>query len=598
MEQLAKRADFGRAERRRASSCRRRHRGGGRCPRRRRHQQPPRLHEPSRPGARARGEARHDRSASRFLPSLKAFRRTVRERRCRSTTPRAARATSRGSSAACGSVRRRSGWCAASRRSARARSTTSSTSPTSCSGRCGQPLHAFDLATVPGGEIRVRRARAGEKLTTLDGKERELDPEVLVIADRARAIATRRHHGRSRHRGDEAHHRRAARERALRPPPHPDRGEAASACTPTPRTASSAAPTPRSATRPSRRCAALIAEVAGGDGRGTRRRRRRDDVPSRSRWRLSGPELERFAGTTVAGRRRSNASSPDSASRRASAGERLWEGTVPSWRAVDFEPAARDRLPAARGLRARTSTKRCCGRHGLDTIPATLPALGGVDAGENAEHDRRDRLRDRLAGCGYAEAIHYAFHERRADSAFPRWCGDGEPLALANPLSERYAVMRRSLVPNLVGGGGVQRQPRGARRPALRDRASLPGRRGERDRGGRHGHRQAATADPGTAAPRATCLGPQGGHRQPCSPTSGSRRRSRPAELPGVVAGHRRRLLDAERRGRRLVRPAARRSTAPSRSSPPSFVLDRLPLAASDRIRSSRRRASPGSPPI
>ena len=57
-----------------------------------------------------------------------------------------------------------------------------------CLWESGQPLHAYDLATVPGGELHVRRARAGEKLVTLDGKERELDPEVLVIADRARAI--------------------------------------------------------------------------------------------------------------------------------------------------------------------------------------------------------------------------------------------------------------------------------------------------------------------------------------------------------------------------------------------------------------------------
>lgn len=48
----------------------------------------------------------------------------------------------------------------------------------------GQPVHAFDLDRLRGGQIRVRRARAGEKLTTLDGKERSLDPLVLVIADR------------------------------------------------------------------------------------------------------------------------------------------------------------------------------------------------------------------------------------------------------------------------------------------------------------------------------------------------------------------------------------------------------------------------------
>ena len=46
----------------------------------------------------------------------------------------------------------------------------------------GQPLHAFDLATL-GGEIVVRRAREGERLTTLDGVERSLFPEDLLITD-------------------------------------------------------------------------------------------------------------------------------------------------------------------------------------------------------------------------------------------------------------------------------------------------------------------------------------------------------------------------------------------------------------------------------
>jgi phenylalanyl-tRNA synthetase beta chain len=53
----------------------------------------------------------------------------------------------------------------------------------------GQPLHAFDLDKLAGPAIAVRRARAGEKLVTLDGRERELDTEVLVIADRDRAVA-------------------------------------------------------------------------------------------------------------------------------------------------------------------------------------------------------------------------------------------------------------------------------------------------------------------------------------------------------------------------------------------------------------------------
>jgi len=47
-----------------------------------------------------------------------------------------------------------------------------------------QPLHAYDLDKVPGGELIVRTARGGEKMTTLDDVERELDPEVVLVCDR------------------------------------------------------------------------------------------------------------------------------------------------------------------------------------------------------------------------------------------------------------------------------------------------------------------------------------------------------------------------------------------------------------------------------
>jgi phenylalanyl-tRNA synthetase beta chain len=53
----------------------------------------------------------------------------------------------------------------------------------------GQPLHAFDLARLNGQKIIVRRARAGEKLQTLDGVDRILDNEMLVIADAERPVA-------------------------------------------------------------------------------------------------------------------------------------------------------------------------------------------------------------------------------------------------------------------------------------------------------------------------------------------------------------------------------------------------------------------------
>ena len=329
-----------------------------------------------------------------------------------------------------------------------------------CLWESGQPLHAYDLATVPGGELVARRARSGEKLVTLDGKERELAPEVLVIADRARVVGLAGIMGGldtevTSQTTDvllEAAHfdRRRIRIGAKRLGMHTDashrfeRGADFEACA-----------------EASRRCAALIAEIAGGtiEGPGV-------DVvavrPAAVAWQMSGPELERFGGTAVADAEIERILGGLGFSPRR-VGERLWEGSVPGWREVDFEPR-QDRLPARVAWR-QDLFEEVWRQAGLDAIPATLPALGGVDSGVNPEHDRRDRLRDRLVGFGYAEAIHYAFGARRGDSEYPRLVGAGDPIALANPLSELYAVMRRSLVPNLAAAAefNANRGARGVR---------------------------------------------------------------------------------------------------------------------------------------
>ena len=53
----------------------------------------------------------------------------------------------------------------------------------------GQPMHAFDINSIEGKHITVRRAKNGEKITTLDEQERELDENNLVIADDKKAVA-------------------------------------------------------------------------------------------------------------------------------------------------------------------------------------------------------------------------------------------------------------------------------------------------------------------------------------------------------------------------------------------------------------------------
>jgi phenylalanyl-tRNA synthetase beta chain len=320
----------------------------------------------------------------------------------------------------------------------------------------GQPLHAFDLATLPGGEIRVRRARASERLTTLDGVERTLDPEILVIADRERAIgvagvmgglATEVTEGTTDVLLESAHFdRRRVRIGARRLGLHTDashrfeRGANLAICD-----------------EASRRCCALIVELAGG-----RVEPGAVDAIARplrvTRWRLERAALARFLGLDVEGEEIERllgglGFAPERT------GDGVWEGSVPSWREVDFEPRRGRPEPCAHPQDVYEEVLR---HVGFESIPATLPALGGTDPAEPEGHARARRARRTLVAAGYAEAIHYAFQERAWDAAFPALVRAGEPLALANPLSERSAVLRRSLVPNLASAAELNAR-RGAR---------------------------------------------------------------------------------------------------------------------------------------
>lgn len=52
----------------------------------------------------------------------------------------------------------------------------------------GQPMHAYDLSTLTGNKIVVRRAEKGEKFVTLDGQERSMDDSILMICDAEKAV--------------------------------------------------------------------------------------------------------------------------------------------------------------------------------------------------------------------------------------------------------------------------------------------------------------------------------------------------------------------------------------------------------------------------
>lgn len=312
----------------------------------------------------------------------------------------------------------------------------------------GQPLHAFDLAKLGQEEgkaaIVVRRARPGEKLTTLDGVERELDEEALVIADPQGPVALAgvmggldsEVTGETRDLLIESAHfdRRSVRITARKLGLHTDakhrfeRGTDPELC------AEAAA-----------RAAALIAEVAGGTVLAGVVDVRAGQQDWRRRGRLDHAKLEAFAGTSI----------PRQDVERWMAGlgfdleeegDGRWRVTVPSWRYFDFEP----RPEPPHEVYPQDLYEEPVRILGFDAIPSALPAITGSDGPRTPAQVRRDRVRRHLAACGYAEAIHFAFQDPAADAAFPSLRPESVPVPLVNPLSERYAVMRRSLVPNLV----------------------------------------------------------------------------------------------------------------------------------------------------
>jgi phenylalanyl-tRNA synthetase beta chain len=299
----------------------------------------------------------------------------------------------------------------------------------------GQPMHAYDLNLLAERRIIVRRARSGEKIRTLDGVERTLSPDVCVIADAARAVGIGGIMG-----GAETEIGFATRnvllEAAWFDPISIRRSSKALGLRTEASTRFERGADAEMAELASRRCAALIRELAGGEVlTGVV-----DVYPARREppaLELSRKELLRVMGADV----------PD----------REIEAIL---RALGFAPQRIDQhIDQARGVADATLSRWQCrqpswrqdvtrevdlieevARHyGLDKFPPRLHSAK-QPAARLPHAEAEDRLRERLIGLGYREIVSIPLVNEGEDALFRP--GDVVPARVANPLAEDASLLR------------------------------------------------------------------------------------------------------------------------------------------------------------
>jgi phenylalanyl-tRNA synthetase beta chain len=303
----------------------------------------------------------------------------------------------------------------------------------------GQPIHAFDAAKVAGNALVVRRARSGEALTLLDGREVELHPDVLVIADPSAPLALAGIMGglesgvTERTAGvilecaefDPALTRAAARSLGIETDASArfiegvDGGYLPEAIDATAR---------------------LLSEVAGGRVAPGRAEARRGSAPPRS-VALRLERLSLLLGRPVA---------RDEASRSL---ERLGFRPDGGWSAGTGGETARFRVPShRRDIELEEDLIEEVARMvGYDSIPATerIVNAGAVEGAASLEFEAR--LAHLACGLGFDEALTTVLVGTIPAEALPD--GAKTPLwELQNPMSRELRHLRPSLLPGLLSG--------------------------------------------------------------------------------------------------------------------------------------------------
>ena len=306
----------------------------------------------------------------------------------------------------------------------------------------GQPMHAFDLARIRGGRLVIRRARPGERLRTLDGVERALDADMLAIADAEGATAIGGVMG-GRDSEIDGRTRMIALESAYFHPPSVRKtskrlGLKTEASTRFERGGDIDAPPVGIA-----RAAALLGRIGAGRPLGGLI----DRYPSpraAAAVVLRAARIRRLLGQDVPAADVPRILEPLGfrVVQQRDGGDPGWIVTVPAFR-VDVAREA-DLIEEV-------------GRHyGFDRIPVTFPALTAPQPAPDRRIGRERLVRQVLTASGFSEAMTFAFIERQAALPF---CEPGiEPAPIANPLSEKFAVLRPSLLPGLLDSSAHNRR--------------------------------------------------------------------------------------------------------------------------------------------
>ena len=278
----------------------------------------------------------------------------------------------------------------------------------------GSPLHAYDLDLLRGGLV-ARRAREGEKVRTLDGVERTLSAEDLVIADGERAVGLAGIMG-----GEETEVSSTTTNVLLEAANFEPVGILRSSERHALRTEGSTrwekGVDPHVAGQAATYATQLIVELAGA--RWTGAEDVQGDLPEAGRDPAAAGARERADGARGGRRGAGGASSRRSASAGSKAGYR-----VPTWRARDvtrevdlIEEVARFKLPE---------------------IPFTLPRREAMFGRLTREQRLRRQVEDVLVGAGYAEVY------------TPSFVAEGD-LRLPEPLSAEAAALRSVLYASLL----------------------------------------------------------------------------------------------------------------------------------------------------